>query len=257
MSAVLIQLIGCGTTPFMPTQIQTRPNSFFYNQMVDFKLLLESDPFIGNLQATYDSNYSDYLTNLTYRESYQLDGKFKGRRFSLYQSRIERPEYREQQWIPVRISRKGHKNSGQWVLAQTSRGYWGTSRYYHSAISLSVSSAFEAKISEEGFFTWIRKKILRQREVATGIASIDRVYFVRSDEEGMVNRFLRDPDVQENLGVLKKDNLLPLEISNNKINIEKGYKIDRAQIMKCLSALDSIASVLEKISYLEMPDGLP
>lgn len=257
MSAILIQLMGCSMIPFMPTQILRRPTSSFYDQMMDFKSSLKSDPYIGNLQATYDSNYGDYTTHWTYQENYQLNGKFKGRRFSLYQSRTERREYREPEWIPLRTSRKGNKNSEQWVFVQTRRGYWGTRTYHHSTISISVSPAFEAKISGEGFFTWIRKKILQQKEVTIGIASIDQTYFVKSDEEGMVKRFLKDPGVQKNIEVLKKDNLLPLEISNNEIKIEKSYKMDRTEITRCLSALSNIASVLERVSYLEMPDGLP
>jgi hypothetical protein len=250
--------MGCSTGAFLPGLIPNAPSSPFYDQMRNFKDSLASDPQIGHLKEIYDGNRSSALEygsrgiNRTYQENYRLNGQFKGRGFSLHQAQIETLRYHEPVWIPVRVG------DGQYLAFLEIRpGYLEKSTIRRSSLSVNVSSRFEAKIWEEGVSTWLRKKLLRQQEVITGIVSMDQAYFVRSDEAGIMRRLLKDSAVQGGLEVLKKDHFLPVEIAKDEIRIERARPIDPTDSTKYLDALNNIGAAVEKISYLEWPDGCP
>ena len=259
MALILTPLVGCSTGAFLPGPIPTSPSSPFYDRMVDFKSSLASDPNIGHLKESHDGNHGNYLgygshrINRSYQENYTLDGQFKGRSFSLHHLQIEAIRYHEPVWIPVKLSGDGN----HWAFIEIKPGYVEKSIRHNSSLSMSVSSVFEAKISGEGFSAWLRKNLLRQQEVTIDIASMDQAYFVRSDEAGMIRRLFQDSAVQENLDLLKKNGLLPLEIAKGEIRIKKTRLTDPADTTKYLDALNNIGMAVEKISYMERPDGCP
>lgn len=248
-SFILTQLGACGSI------------SFFHNQIMGLQSQIALDPRIRNLQVKGDSYYSDELGHRTYRpdkiykETYQLKGQFDGRNFLLHYTQTERWEYQAPEWIVVgRIKNADSQSSELVYIPKPAHGErW---KYYDSVFSMAVSSPFEAKISKEGLSSWIRKKLLGQKEVIVGIAAIDDEYFIKSDAPDMVKAFFLNPMVRRFLETLAKDGLLPIEINSNGVEVSKGYEVGPEKVKEYLNTLYQIAIALERLPYPEWMDGL-